>query len=309
VTSPREALYGPAEIDDPATVDWLLGPSSIAWRIFTTPVVPLIGGLRTLAIEALHPHAMRGVFDHSDYLQRPLGRLQRTATYVAATALGTVEEANRAGRLVRSIHKHVRGHDPVTGRPYSADDPEAQVWVHLAQWYSYLVAHRIFVGDLSPEEEDTFVAEGVKVATLVGTPAEMVPSSVAQARAYFGEVKPRLCVTEGAVEAVAFVTGRRWPKTFQQAAVLPGTRMLGTAAIATIPRDLRRLMGVDRPTAIDVAEIAAVRAALPLGQRLAPILLRRVVGGSIGDAYFLRAYRLRKDRAAGAVQPALQQAA
>jgi uncharacterized protein (DUF2236 family) len=309
VTSPREAIYGPAEIGDPATVDWLLGPSSIAWRIFTTPVVPLIGGLRTLAIEALHPHAMRGVFDHSDYLRRPLGRLQRTATYVAATALGTFEEAERAGRLVRSIHKHVRGHDPVTGRPYSADDPEAQVWVHLAQWYSYLVSHRIFAGDLSPEEEDSFVAEGVKVAALVGTPAEMVPSSVKEARHYFDEVRPQLCVTEGAVEAISFVTGRRWPKTLQQAAVLPGTRLLGTAAVATIPRDLRRLMGIDRPTAVDVAEIAAVRAALPLGQRLAPILLRRVVGGSIGDAYFLRAYRLRAEGAAETVQPALQQAA
>jgi uncharacterized protein (DUF2236 family) len=309
VTSPREALYGPAEIDDPTTVDWLLGPSSIAWRIFTTPVVPLIGGLRTLAIEALHPHAMRGVFDHSDYLQRPLGRLQRTATYVAATALGTVEEAERAGRLVRSIHKHVRGHDPVTGRAYSADDPEAQVWVHLAQWYSYLVSHRIFVGDLTPEEEDRFVAEGVKVATLVGTPAEMVPSSVEEARVYFAEVRPRLCVTDGAVEAIAFVTGRRLPKTFQQAAVLPGTRLLGTAAIATIPRDLRRLMGVDQPTAVDVAEIAAVRAALPLGQRLAPILLRRVVGGTIGDAYFLRAYRLRGEAESLAASPALERAA
>jgi uncharacterized protein (DUF2236 family) len=309
VTSPREAIYGPAEIDDPAAVEWLLGPGSVAWRIFTTPVVPLIGGLRTLAIEALHPHAMRGVFDHSDYLRRPLGRLQRTATYVAATALGTVEEAERAGRLVRSIHRRVRGHDPVTGRPYSADDPEAQVWVHLAQWYSYLVAHRVFVGDLSPEEEDRFVAEGVKVATLVGTPADMVPSSVEEARAYFEEVRPRLCVTEGAVEAIAFVTGRRWPKTLQQAAVLPGTRLLGTAAIATIPRDLRRLMGIDRPTAVDVAEIAAVRAALPVGQRLAPLVLRRVVGGSIGDAYFLRAYRLRREGACEIDRPALQQAA
>jgi uncharacterized protein (DUF2236 family) len=293
VTTPPDVIYGPAEIDAPSAADWLLGPGSVAWRIFTTPVVPLIGGLRTLAIEALHPHAMRGVFDHSDYLERPLARLQRTAAYVAATALGTVEEAERAGRLVRSIHKNVRGHDPVTGRPYSADDPESQVWVHLAQWYSYLVAHRIFVGDLTPEEEDRFVAEGVKVAMLVGTPAEVVPSSVAEARAYFEEVKPRLCVTEGAVEAITFVTGRRWPKSFQQAAVLPGTRLLGTAAIATIPRDLRRLMGVDRPTVVDAVEIAAVRVVLPIGQRLAPVVLRGVVGGTIGDAYFLRAYRLR----------------
>jgi uncharacterized protein (DUF2236 family) len=309
VTTPREALYGPAEIEDPASADWLLGPSSVAWRIFTTPIVPLIGGLRTLAIEALHPRAMRGVVDHSDYLQRPLGRLQRTATYVAATALGTVEEAERAARLVRSIHKHVRGHDPVTGREYSADDPDAQVWVHLAQWYSYLVAHRIFVGDLTPEEEDRFVGEGVRVATLVGTPAELVPGSVAEARAYFEDVRPTLCVTEGAVEAIAFVTGRRLPKTFQQAAVLPGTRVLGTAALATIPRDLRRLMGVDRPGLIDTAEIAAVRAALPAAQLLAPLVLRRVIGGGPGDAYFLRAHKLRRSGTEVPAEAPLAQAA
>lgn len=309
MSSGRAAAYGPSEIEDPASADWLLGPHSVAWHILTTPVVPLIGGLRTLAIEALHPRAMRGVFDHSDYLERPLGRLQRTATYVASTALGTVQEAERAGRLVRSIHKHVRGHDPVTGRPYSAEDAHSQVWVHLAQWYSYLISHRIFVGDLTPEQEDRYLAEGVAIATLVGTPAEMVPKSLAEARAYFEEIKPSLCLTEGAVEAIAFVTGRRWPKTLQQAAVLPGTRLLGTAAVATIPRDLRRLMGVDRPTAIDVFEIAAVRATLPLGQLLAPILLRRLIGGSVGDAYFLRAQRLRAKAQSAPIAAPLRQAA
>ncbi len=309
MSSARAAVYGPAEIEEPADADWLLGPDSVAWHILTTTVVPLIGGLRTLAIEALHPQAMRGVFDHSDYLERPLGRLQRTASYVAATALGTVQEAERAGRLVRSIHKRVRGRDPVTGRDYSADDPDAQVWVHLAQWYSYLIAHRIFVGDLTPEQEDRYVAEGVAVATLVGTPAERIPKSVAEARAYFEEIKPSLCLTAGAVEAITFVTGRRWPKTLQQAAVLPGTRLLGTAAIATIPRDLRRLMGVDRPTAIDAFEIAAVRATLPVGQLLAPIVLRRVIGGNIGDAYFLRAQRLKGKAAAAPSEAPLRQAA
>jgi hypothetical protein len=105
------------------------------------------------------------------------------------------------------------------------------------------------------------------------------------------------------------VTGRRGPKTVQQAAVLPGTRLLGTAAIATVPRDLRRLMGVDRPTAIDAFEIAAVRATLPVGQLLTPILLRRVIGGSIGDAYFLRAYKLKGEATAVTAQPQVQQAA
>ncbi len=89
------------------------------------------------------------------------------------------------------------------------------------------------------------------------------------------------------------MTGRRRPTTVQQAFVLPGTRVLGTAAVATIPRDLRRLMGVDRARAVNAAEIAAVRAALPTAQLVAPLVLRRWIGGSIGDAYFRRAYQLR----------------
>jgi hypothetical protein len=122
-------------------------------------------------------------------------------------------------------------------------------------------------------------------------------------------VKPSLCLTEGAVEAITFVTGRRLPKTFQQAAVLPGMRLLGTAANATIPRDLRRLMGVDRPRAIDACEIAAVRATLPAGQLVAPIVLRRVIGGGIGDAYFLRAHKLKGETATASTRTQVQQAA
>jgi hypothetical protein len=68
-------------------------------------------------------------------------------------------------------------------------------------------------------------------------------------------------------------------------------------------------MSIDRSTAIDAFEIAAIRATLPVGQQLAPILLRRVIGGSIGDAYFLRAYRLRREAPAEPDRNALQQAA
>ena len=287
----RLRAYGPADLDDASEPRWLLGPESVAWTILLTPWVPVIGGLRTLAVEALEPHSMRGVVDHSDYLERPMNRLQRTAAYVAASALGTVEEAERMARLVRSIHERVRGHDPVTGRDYSADDPDAQIWVHTVQWYSYLVAHRVFVGGLTAEDEDRYMAEGVPIAALVGAPAARVPSSVAHARAYFAEVRPRLCLTDGAVEAIRFVTGRRRPTSFEQLYVLPGTRLLGGAAVATIPSDLRRLMGVEGSRAGDAATIAAVRAALPV---LKHIPIAGIVSGDVGTGYFKRAVAARR---------------
>lgn len=271
--------------------EWLLGPDSVTWKVFLTPWVPVIGGFRALIVEALHPHAMRGVYEHSSYLQRPADRLERTAYYVNATAFGTVDEAERAALRVRAMHRKVKGHDPVTGRPYSADDPDSQVWVHFVQWYSYLVAHRVFAGNLSPEEEDRFCAEGVRIATLLGTPAELVPASVEEARAYFDRIGDELCVTAGTRDAIDLVTGRSVPGprelagldrsvAMQRLLALPVGRTIGSAAVATIPRDLRRLAGIDRSAAEDAAAIAATRALL-LGLRtpgLTGFLYPRIFG-------------------------------
>ena len=102
--------------------DGLLGPDAVAWRVVGRPGA-LIGGLRSLIIQALHPLAMAGVDQHSDYTCRPLDRLQRTTYYVAATAYGDSETAAKAVEKVKRRHKTVKGVDPVTGKPYSADDP------------------------------------------------------------------------------------------------------------------------------------------------------------------------------------------
>jgi uncharacterized protein (DUF2236 family) len=50
-----------------------------------------VGGLRALLLQSLHPLAMAGVAQHSDYRHDPWGRLQRTADFLASTTFGTVE--------------------------------------------------------------------------------------------------------------------------------------------------------------------------------------------------------------------------
>src|SRR5580693_6660433 len=40
-----------------------------------------VGGLRALLLQSLHPLAMAGVAQHSDYRRDPWGRLQRTSTF------------------------------------------------------------------------------------------------------------------------------------------------------------------------------------------------------------------------------------
>ena len=169
-----------------------------------------------------------------------------------------MEQAEQAASLVRRMHKRVRGVDPVTGLEYSADDPAIQVWVHTVEMHSFLAAYRVFGGRLSNEESDRYFSENVRVASLVGTPPEMVPSSVAEVRAYFAAVRPELRMSAAARDAIHFVLrpplGSRELLPLQ----LP-MRTLSSAALALMPRDLRRLAGVDRSPLIDAAAIAAAR--------------------------------------------------
>lgn len=78
----------------------VLGHDAVARRVISHPAA-LIGGLRALMIQSLHPLAMAGVAQHSDYRNRSLERLQRTSYYVAATVFGDTETAESAATRVR----------------------------------------------------------------------------------------------------------------------------------------------------------------------------------------------------------------
>ncbi|MDQ2636278.1 MAG: DUF2236 domain-containing protein, partial [Actinomycetota bacterium] len=51
-----------------------------------------VGGLRALLLQSLHPLAMAGVAEHSDFRNDPWGRLARTSTFLAVTTFGTADD-------------------------------------------------------------------------------------------------------------------------------------------------------------------------------------------------------------------------
>jgi len=259
----------------------VLGPGAVSWTVVGHPAA-LVGGLRALVIQSLHPLAMAGVAQHSDYRNRALQRLQVAAAYVAAGVFGDTATAEAAGARVRRMHSRVRGIDPVTGRAYSADDPQTQVWVHSVEWHSFLAAHRAFGRALSAEEEDRYFAEGVRIAALVGTPPELVPASVDEMRTYFASVRGQLCVSAPAREAIEFVLSP--PLTRELLPVQPPLRVFAAAALALVPGDLRRMAGIERPRAVDAAALAAARPwlaamRLPGARDIASL----VVGGDVRE--------------------------
>jgi len=230
--------------------DGLFGPSSVAWRVVGHPMA-FVGGLRSLIIGALHPLVAAGTVEHSDYRSRPVDRLRTTSRYVNATVFGDRDAARQAAAMVLRAHRRVKGIDPVTGKQYDAANVDEQVWVHSVAWHSYMAAYRAYAGRLTEQEQDRYVAEGVAAATMIGVPAERVPASVADLRDYWATMRPQLCVGAYGRELIDFVLHPTFP-TELLPFVVPYS-MLVRLAVAIIPRDLRSIMGMSQPRALDVA--------------------------------------------------------
>lgn len=244
----------------------LFGPGSVTWKVHAHPAM-LIGGMRALIIQSMHPLAMAGVTQHSDFREKPLNRLRRTAQYVAATTFGDTATAEKAAAHVRHVHTFIRGDDPVTGREYSAEDPETLLWVHCVEVHSFLAAYRAYGGRLSSAEQDAYLAESARVAALLGVDPATVPAGVEAMRAYWAEMRPKLCVSFAAKEAIDFVASP--PITRDLLPFAPALKVVSTAAVGLVPRDLRRLAGIDRPRVADAAWNATVGTAV------------RVLGGAL----------------------------
>ena len=184
--------------------DGFFGPASVTWRS-TGDLSSPVAGLRALLMQALHPLAMAGVDQHSDWREDPVGRLAATSAYLATVSFGEKAAAEQAAARVRRIHEYVQGTDPITGRPYAAGDPALLLWVHAALVESTIVARHWFGTPLEPADADRYVAEMVVAAELVGVPRDLVPASVAELTGYVESVRPELACTPAASESMAYL--------------------------------------------------------------------------------------------------------
>jgi uncharacterized protein (DUF2236 family) len=161
-------VFGPPPFrtDPDASDAGIFGPGSVSWRIVGEPA-GIVGGLRALLVQLLHPHAMAGVADHSNFREDPLARLRRTSAYVTTTTFGTTDEVLRAARAVRRVHRSVHGIAP-DGSPYRADDPHLIAWVSIAFTASMLATDAAYSPHpVDRSAADRFVAEQARAAALL----------------------------------------------------------------------------------------------------------------------------------------------
>jgi uncharacterized protein (DUF2236 family) len=247
----------------------LFGPASVTWQLHGDPVM-WIAGVRALHLQALHPRAVRGVTQNSDFRHDAWGRLLRTADFVGTLTYGTTEEAEAAGARVRRIHRHLKATDPDTGERYGVDEPELLLWVHCAEIDSYLEVVRRSGIALTDRQADTYVDEQRVSARLVGLDPAGVPATTAQLAAYFERVRPVLAVVPETRDVDAFL--RRPPV---HPLLLPARELLWTRvaalAYATLPDYAHRLYGrpAPGPATVDrrVRTMGRILRSVPAGLR------------------------------------------
>jgi uncharacterized protein (DUF2236 family) len=204
----RSRVIGPdgperhAELFDTDEAGWFADDAPI--RRVHADASMFVGGLRALLFQSLHPLAMAGVAQHSDYRSDPWGRLQRTADFLAATTFGPASQAQRA---VDTVHR-----------------------VHIAELDSFLAAHdrygeRPLVGD----ERDRYVADAAVVARALGVIDP--PESETSLRARLEWFRPELAGTREARDAARYLLIQP-PLPL---AARPAYGMIAASAIALMP--------------------------------------------------------------------------
>ncbi|OIQ83665.1 hypothetical protein GALL_345380 [mine drainage metagenome] len=197
-----------------------------------------VGGVRALLLQSLHPRVMTAVAEHSGYRLDPWGRLQNTATFIAATTFGTRAAAEQAVAIVQAVHKRVFGTMP-DGVGYDASDPHLLSWVHLGEAESFLLAHQHFGRrPLDDAGCDEYVAQTAVVARALGV--ENPPVTYADLRAQLADFRGELASTEAARDVATFLLHTP-PLPW---VARPGYGLITSGGLALLPPWARRELGV-----------------------------------------------------------------
>ncbi len=227
-------------VPDPTDSDpGLFGPFSQTWRLHADPMMG-IAGLRALLLQALHPQAAIGLGQNTNFYTDVWGRLGRTAEYVGRTTFGSTAEALTLAARVRAGHSAMTGTDPVTGREFRLDEPGPLLWVHCC-----LVASVVEVLDrsgteLTAAQADSYIAEQVRSAALVGLEPEAVPQDRAGLDRYFREIQPELRITDFARKEASIVIAMPLPLPLAPL-IRPAWSAVSGLAFAALPRWARRM--------------------------------------------------------------------
>lgn len=204
----------------------------------------LVGGVRALLLQALHPGSLAGVRQHSRYEQDALGRLSGTIRWLTVTTFGShtavAGEASRVNRM----------HVPVAGdyaaadgeqRKYRASDPDLLRWVHIAFMDSFLRSHQLYSRREIPGGADAYVKLWAKSVVPLGLTEAEVPSDEGELLKALSDCQSQLFVSADTRDVLRFIKRPPLPRAARVIYAL-----LYQAALASLSPDQRALIG-ERP--------------------------------------------------------------
>ncbi|WP_322614876.1 oxygenase MpaB family protein [Pseudomonas sp. BIC9C] len=262
---------GKLDLENPKGDPGLFGPDSVSWQVHGDFSSMLIGGIAALMLQALHPLALAGVWDHTNFREDMLGRLRRTGQFISGTTFGSRQDADWLIEKVRTIHLQITGTAP-DGRPYAASDPELLTWVHVAEVSHFLAAHlRYRNPHLSPADQDRYYAEIALVAERLG--ARDVPRSRREIADYLKRIRPQLLCDERSREVLRLLLNAPSPSRLAR----PFGSLMMQAGIDLLPDWASDMLGVS----LNALQRKLIRASV---NRSAPMLRWAVRNGSVQRA-------------------------
>lgn len=220
------------------SADPYLPADSVAWRVHGDVTTMMVGGIAALLLQMLHPAARAGVWDHSNFRRDMVGRLRRTARFIAVTTYGSGPDAEAAIGRVRRIHEAVVGTTP-DGAPYSAEAPRLLAWVHVAGALPFLDAWiRFGEPGMSRADQDAYFADVAPVAAALG--ADPVPRSRAEAEALLADFRAELS-SDARSRAIARLVLHPPATRLRD---LPVQSLLTQSAVDLLPGWARRMHGL-----------------------------------------------------------------
>jgi len=212
--------------------DGYFHPGGIVWKVHSDSSM-VVGGIRALLEQALHPEAMAGVAAHSNFREDAWGRLQRTGDYVGTLTFGTRQEADQLSSRVRMIHEKLK-----------LDDPKLLLWVHMAMVDAFLDTALRSGMNLTVDNQNEYIAEMVKFATLVGIPESMTPHDIDSTKRYFDSILPELSASDDAKRAALFIALPPLPPLLRFGTpIAPIWGGITSLSAASLPKWAKRLYG------------------------------------------------------------------
>lgn len=263
----------------------LFGPASVTWRVHAEPILWL-AGYRALLLQSLHPRALAGVLQNSNFREDPWGRLIRTARFYGEVVFGDTATAQKAGRRVRAIHARLGGVDPDSGERFRVDEPDLLRWVYVTATESFCSTAQRAGLNLTPAEVDRYYDEQRQVAVLVGLDPEDVPADAAGIEEYYRSVRPQLRVDADVRATARFLALPSFPWGLDWwTPVRPLWIGLSAFAFSLLPAWARRLYGLPGLPTTDIAATLGSRA---LRTTIRVALPRQVLQGPLYKAAMAR---------------------